>query len=96
MLLFFQQVLNGLTLGGIYSLVALGLILVALAALSERLIFRLLQGTSGLHSIIAIVGLLTFALSRGLTAVAIRENYAAALKQFDPVVNVCDIVEFEP
>lgn len=105
MLLFFQQVLNGLTLGGIYSLVALGLTLVygilqvpnfahgafymvgayiayqvstvlgysyfvgmaasiavvaALAALSERLIFRPLQGTSGLHPMIAAIGLLLF------------------------------------
>lgn len=105
MLLFFQQVLNGLTLGGIYSLVALGLTLVygilqvpnfahgafymvgayiayqvstvlgysyfvgmaasiivvaALASLSERLIFRPLQGTSGLHPMIAAIGLLLF------------------------------------
>ena len=103
--LFFQQVLNGLTLGGIYSLVALGLTLVygilhvpnfahgalymvgafaswflmsqfgmnywlamigsamavaAVATLSERLVFHPLRNASGLHPMIAAIGLLLF------------------------------------
>ncbi|GHC74082.1 branched-chain amino acid ABC transporter permease [Pseudorhodoferax aquiterrae] len=103
--LFFQQVLNGLTLGGIYSLVALGLTLVygilhvpnfahgafymvgafvsfhlmvawglnywvamagaalcvaALATLAERLVFHPLRNASGLHPMIAAIGLLLF------------------------------------
>lgn len=103
--LFFQQVLNGLTLGGIYSLVALGLTLVygilhvpnfahgafymvgafvalklmtgwgfgywfamvgaaavvaVVAALSERLVFHPLRHASGLHPMIAAIGLLLF------------------------------------
>ena len=103
--LFFQQVLNGLTLGGIYSLVALGLTLVygilhvpnfahgalymvgafaswflmsqfgmnywlamigsamavaAIATLSERLVFHPLRNASGLHPMIAAIGLLLF------------------------------------
>ncbi|WP_338412889.1 branched-chain amino acid ABC transporter permease [uncultured Sphaerotilus sp.] len=102
---FLQQVLNGLTLGGIYSLVALGLTLVygilevpnfahgafymvgafvalklmtgwelnywlamimaaivvaGLAALSERLVFHPLRHASGLHPMIAAIGLLLF------------------------------------
>jgi branched-chain amino acid transport system permease protein len=100
-----QQVLNGLTLGGIYSLVALGLTLVygilhvpnfahgafymvgafvsfslmtawglnywlamagsaaavaALAVLAERLVFHPLRHASGLHPMIAAIGLLLF------------------------------------
>lgn len=103
--LFFQQVLNGLTLGGIYSLVALGLTLVygilhvpnfahgalymvgafaswflmsqfgmnywlamigsamavaAIATLSERFVFHPLRNASGLHPMIAAIGLLLF------------------------------------
>lgn len=103
--LFFQQVLNGLTLGGIYSLVALGLTLVygilhvpnfahgafymvgafasfhlmvawglnywvamagaalcvaVLATLAERLVFHPLRNASGLHPMIAAIGLLLF------------------------------------
>jgi len=103
--IFFQQVLNGLTLGGIYSLVALGLTLVygilhvpnfahgafymvgafvaftlmtrwgvnywlamlgagvvvaVLAAISERLVFHPLRHESGLHPMIAAIGLLLF------------------------------------
>ena len=103
--LFLQQVLNGLTLGGIYSLVALGLTLVygilhvpnfahgafymagafvsfhlmnagglnywialfgsaacvaALATLSERLVFHPLRNASGLHPMIAAIGVLLF------------------------------------
>lgn len=103
--LFFQQVLNGLTLGGVYSLVALGLTLVygilhvpnfahgalymvgafaswflmsqfgmnywlamigsamavaAIATLSERLVFHPLRNASGLHPMIAAIGLLLF------------------------------------
>jgi branched-chain amino acid transport system permease protein len=103
--LFFQQVLNGLTLGGIYSLVALGLTLVygilhvpnfahgafymagafvsfhlmsvlgwnywfamagsaacvaALATLAERLVFHPLRHASGLHPMIAAIGMLLF------------------------------------
>ena len=102
---FLQQVLNGLTLGGIYSLVALGLTLVygilhvpnfahgafymagafvsfhlmtayganywiamlgsalcvaLLAALAERLVFHPLRHASGLHPMIAAIGLLLF------------------------------------
>lgn len=102
---FLQQVLNGLTLGGIYSLVALGLTLVygilhvpnfahgafymvaaflsfllmtqwglnywlamlgsaalvaVLAALAERLVFHPLRNASGLHPMIAAIGLLLF------------------------------------
>jgi branched-chain amino acid transport system permease protein len=102
---FLQQVLNGLTLGGIYSLVALGLTLVygilhvpnfahgafymvgaflsfhlmarwgvnywlamlgsaavvaVLATLAERLIFHPLRHASGLHPMIAAIGLLLF------------------------------------
>jgi len=102
---FLQQVLNGLTLGGIYSLVALGLTLVygilhvpnfahgafymvgafvalklmavsgfnywlamlggaavvaVIAAVSERLIFHPLRHASGLHPMIAAIGLLLF------------------------------------
>ena len=101
----FQQVLNGLTLGGIYSLVALGLTLVygilhvpnfahgafymvgafisytliaklevnywlamlgagavvaVMAALAERLVFHPLRNESGLHPMIAAIGLLLF------------------------------------
>lgn len=101
----FQQVLNGLTLGGIYSLVALGLTLVygilqvpnfahgafymvgafmsytlisrlevnywvamlgagvvvaVLAALAERLVFHPLRHASGLHPMIAAIGLMLF------------------------------------
>lgn len=103
--IFLQQVLNGLTLGGIYSLVALGLTLVygilhvpnfahgafymvgafvalklmtgwevnywiamigaagvvaVIAALSERLVFHPLRHASGLHPMIAAIGLLLF------------------------------------
>ena len=103
--LFLQQVLNGLTLGGIYSLVALGLTLVygilhvpnfahgafymagafvsfhliqafglnywiamigsaacvaALATLAERLVFHPLRHASGLHPMIAAIGVLLF------------------------------------
>jgi len=103
--IFLQQVLNGLTLGGIYSLVALGLTLVygilhvpnfahgafymvgafasfllmdklglnywlamlgsavavaALAAVAERLVFHPLRHASGLHPMIAAIGLLLF------------------------------------
>lgn len=103
--LFLQQVLNGLTLGGIYSLVALGLTLVygilhvpnfahgafymagafisfhlmskyganywiamagsavavaALATLAERLVFHPLRHASGLHPMIAAIGMLLF------------------------------------
>jgi branched-chain amino acid transport system permease protein len=103
--LFLQQVLNGLTLGGIYSLVALGLTLVygilhvpnfahgafymagafasfhlmsawganywiamagsavtvaALATLAERLVFNPLRNASGLHPMIAAIGVLLF------------------------------------
>jgi branched-chain amino acid transport system permease protein len=102
---FFQQILNGLTLGGIYSLVALGLTLVygilhvpnfahgafymagafaswflmdrfgfnywlamigsacfvaVIATLSERLVFHPLRKASGLHPMIAAIGLLLF------------------------------------
>ena len=102
---FLQQVLNGLTLGGIYSLVALGLTLVygilhvpnfahgafymagafvsfhlmnafgwnywlamagsaacvaAMATLSERLVFHPLRKASGLHPMIAAIGILLF------------------------------------
>ena len=102
---FFQQVLNGLTLGGVYSLVALGLTLVygilhvpnfahgafymagafvsfhlmsvmgwnywlamagsaacvaALATLAERLVFHPLRHASGLHPMIAAIGMLLF------------------------------------
>lgn len=100
-----QQILNGLTLGGTYSLVALGLTLVygilhvpnfahgafymvgafvshqlmvgggmnywvamigaafavaLLAALSERLVFHPLRNASGLHPMIAAIGLMLF------------------------------------
>ncbi len=100
-----QQLLNGLTLGGIYSLVALGLTLVygilhvpnfahgafymagafgswylmsafgfsywlamigsacfvaVIAVLSERLVFHPLRNASGLHPMIAAIGLLLF------------------------------------
>ena len=103
--LFLQQVLNGLTLGGIYSLVALGLTLVygilhvpnfahgafymagafvsfhlmnafgfnywlamigsaacvaVLATLSERLVFHPLRHASGLHPMVAAIGILLF------------------------------------
>lgn len=103
--IFLQQVLNGLTLGGIYSLVALGLTLVygilhvpnfahgafymvgafasfllmdklglnywvamlgsavavaVLAAVAERLVFHPLRHASGLHPMIAAIGLLLF------------------------------------
>ena len=103
--LFLQQVLNGLTLGGIYSLVALGLTLVygilhvpnfahgafymagaflsfhlmkafglnywlallgsalgvaLLATLAERLVFHPLRKASGLHPMIAAIGVLLF------------------------------------
>ena len=103
--LFLQQVLNGLTLGGIYSLVALGLTLVygilhvpnfahgafymlgafaswflmsewglhywlamigsalfvaVVATISERLVFDPLKNASGLHPMIAAIGLLLF------------------------------------
>ncbi|MCR5868757.1 MULTISPECIES: branched-chain amino acid ABC transporter permease [Aquincola] len=103
--LFLQQVLNGLTLGGIYSLVALGLTLVygilhvpnfahgafymagafisfhlmskyganywiamagsavavaALATVAERLVFHPLRHASGLHPMIAAIGMLLF------------------------------------
>jgi len=103
--LFFQQVLNGLTLGGIYSLVALGLTLVygilhvpnfahgafymagafvsfhlmeawgfnywlamagsaacvaLIGVLAERLVFHPLRATSGLHPMIAAIGMLLF------------------------------------
>ena len=103
--IFLQQVLNGLTLGGIYSLVALGLTLVygilhvpnfahgafymvgafvalklmtgwevnywiamagaagvvaVIGALSERLVFHPLRNHSGLHPMIAAIGLLLF------------------------------------
>lgn len=102
---FFQQILNGLTLGGIYSLVALGLTLVygilhvpnfahgalymagafaswflmsrfgfsywlamigsacfvaVIATLAERLVFHPLRHASGLHPMIAAIGLLLF------------------------------------
>lgn len=102
---FLQQVLNGLTLGSTYSLVALGLTLVygilhvpnfahgafymvgafvayhlmsiagvhywlamlgaavivaLLASVSERLVFHPLRNASGLHSMIAAIGLLLF------------------------------------
>ena len=103
--LFLQQVLNGLTLGGIYSLVALGLTLVygilhvpnfahgafymagafasfhlmkvwgfnywvamfgsalcvaLIATLAERLVFHPLRKASGLHPMIAAIGVLLF------------------------------------
>jgi branched-chain amino acid transport system permease protein len=103
--LFLQQVLNGLTLGGIYSLVALGLTLVygilhvpnfahgafymagafvsfhlmsawglnywlamagsaltvaAIATIAERLVFHPLRHASGLHPMIAAIGVLLF------------------------------------
>ncbi|MFN6993876.1 MAG: branched-chain amino acid ABC transporter permease [Aquincola tertiaricarbonis] len=103
--LFLQQVLNGLTLGGIYSLVALGLTLVygilhvpnfahgafymagafisfhlmskyganywiamagsavavaALATVAERRVFHPLRHASGLHPMIAAIGMLLF------------------------------------
>jgi branched-chain amino acid transport system permease protein len=103
--LFLQQVLNGLTLGGIYSLVALGLTLVygilhvpnfahgafymagafasfqlmavygfnywlamigsaffvaVIATLAERLVFHPLRHASGLHPMIAAIGVLLF------------------------------------
>lgn len=103
--IFLQQVLNGLTLGGIYSLVALGLTLVygilhvpnfahgafymvgafvaftlmtrwevnywlamlgsaavvaVLAAAAERLVFHPLRNETGLHPMIAAIGLLLF------------------------------------
>ena len=103
--LFLQQILNGLTLGGIYSLVALGLTLVygilhvpnfahgafymagafvsfhlmnacglnywvamagsavavaALATLAERIVFHPLRAASGLHPMIAAIGVLLF------------------------------------
>ena len=103
--LFLQQVLNGLTLGGIYSLVALGLTLVygilqvpnfahgafymagafasfqlmavygfnywlamigsalfvaVIATLAERLVFHPLRNASGLHPMIAAIGVLLF------------------------------------
>lgn len=103
--LFLQQVLNGLTLGGIYSLVALGLTLVygilhvpnfahgalymagafvsfhlmqkwgfnywlamlgsalavaVLATLAERIVFHPLRHASGLHPMIAAIGVLLF------------------------------------
>lgn len=103
--IFLQQVLNGLTLGGIYSLVALGLTLVygilhvpnfahgafymvgafvsfhlmsawgwnywiamagsaacvaLLAVLAERLVFHPLRHASGLHPMIAAIGVLLF------------------------------------
>jgi branched-chain amino acid transport system permease protein len=103
--LFLQQVLNGLTLGGIYSLVALGLTLVygilhvpnfahgafymagafvsyhlmqswgfnywlalagsaacvaLIAVLAERLVFHPLRAASGLHPMIAAIGVLLF------------------------------------
>ena len=103
--LFLQQVLNGLTLGGIYSLVALGLTLVygilhvpnfahgafymagafvsfhlmkvygfnywlamlgsaacvaVIATLAERLVFHPLRSASGLHPMIAAIGVLLF------------------------------------
>lgn len=103
--IFLQQVLNGLTLGGIYSLVALGLTLVygilhvpnfahgafymvgafvsfllmerlglnywlamlgsavavaVLAAVAERVVFHPLRHASGLHPMIAAIGLLLF------------------------------------
>lgn len=103
--LFLQQILNGLTLGGIYSLVALGLTLVygilhvpnfahgafymagafvsfhlmnahgvnywlamagsaavvaVLATLAERLVFHPLRAASGLHPMIAAIGVLLF------------------------------------
>ena len=100
--LFLQQVLNGLTLGGIYSLVALGLTLVygilhvpnfahgafymagafvsfhlmsvygfnywlamlgsalSVAVLAERLVFHPLRHASGLHPMIAAIGILLF------------------------------------
>ncbi len=103
--IFLQQVLNGLTLGGIYSLVALGLTLVygilhvpnfahgafymvgafvsfhlmsawgwnywlamagsaacvaLLALLAERLVFHPLRNASGLHPMIAAIGVLLF------------------------------------
>ncbi|MDW5441486.1 MULTISPECIES: branched-chain amino acid ABC transporter permease [unclassified Polaromonas] len=102
---FLQQVLNGLTLGGIYSLVALGLTLVygilhvpnfahgafymagafvsfhlmtafgwnywlamggsalcvaAISVLSERLVFHPLRHASGLHPMVAAIGMLLF------------------------------------
>lgn len=103
--IFLQQLLNGLTLGGIYSLVALGLTLVygilhvpnfahgafymagafaswflmskfgfnywvamlgsaffvaVIATLSERLVFHPLRHASGLHPMIAAIGLMLF------------------------------------
>ena len=103
--LFLQQVLNGLTLGGIYSLVALGLTLVygilhvpnfahgafymvgafvsfhlmnawgfnywiamagsalcvaALSVVAERLVFHPLRHASGLHPMVAAIGMLLF------------------------------------
>ncbi len=103
--LFLQQVLNGLTLGGIYSLVALGLTLVygilhvpnfahgafymagafvsfqlmnawgvnywiamagsalcvaALSTVAERLVFHPLRHASGLHPMVAAIGMLLF------------------------------------
>lgn len=102
---FLQQVLNGLTLGGVYSLVALGLTLVygilyvpnfahgafymagafaafalmnrfgfnywlamigaalvvsVIATVAERLVFHPLRHASGLHSMIAAIGILLF------------------------------------
>ncbi len=105
MLMFLQQVLNGLTLGGVYGLVALGLTLVygilhipnfahgafymvgafvafhamsawnadywaamALAAIcvgllamvSERLVFHRLRDASGIHPMIAAIGIMLF------------------------------------
>ncbi len=105
MQMFFQQVLNGLTLGGIYALVALGLTLVygilhvpnfahgafymagafvsyhlmaawgwnywlamlgsaacvaLIAVLAERLVFHPLRDASGLHPMIAAIGILLF------------------------------------
>ena len=110
---FLQQVLNGLTVGGVYSLVALGLTLVygilhvpnfahgafymvgafasfhlmtrfglnywvamagsalcvaLLAALAERLVFHPLRHASGLHPMIAAIGLLLF-LEAGVQAI---------------------------
>ena len=111
--LFLQQVLNGLTVGGVYSLVALGLTLVygilhvpnfahgafymvgafasyhlmsalglgywlamagsalcvaLLAALAERIVFHPLRHASGLHPMIAAIGLLLF-LEAGVQAI---------------------------
>ena len=103
--MFLQQVLNGLTLGGVYGLVALGLTLVygilhvpnfahgafymvgafvsfhamtawgfnywvamgvsalavaALSVLAERIVFHPLRNASGLHPMIAAIGVLLF------------------------------------